>query len=111
MATQAKRSRVMNNALRILDEDRIELEGVCDLLKCSMPTAYRACRRGLEHLHTGPRRGGKIITSRQAVERYLARLNGIDLDGSQAVGDASSRSRRRQRELDGVDRELDAAGI
>jgi hypothetical protein len=101
----------MSTALRILDEDCLELEGVCELLRCSMATAYRACGRGLEHLHTGPQRGGKIITSRQAVERYLAKLNGIDLDGPAAVEAAPARSKRRQAELDRVDRELAAAGI
>jgi hypothetical protein len=102
----------MSTALRILDEDCIELEEVRHLLKCSMATAYRACRRGLEHLHTGPRRGGKIITSRQAVERYLARLNGIDLGAIAPVADVPARrTKRRERELSAVDRQLDAAGI
>jgi predicted site-specific integrase-resolvase len=101
----------MSTALRILDEDRIELEEVCELLKCSMTTVYRACRRGLEHLHTGPRRGGKIITSRQAVERYLAKLNGIDLDRPADVEQAPAHTKLQQRELDRVDRELAAAGL
>jgi hypothetical protein len=102
---------VMSNPLRILDEDRIELEEVCELLRISMATAYRYCRRGLEHLHTGPQRGGKILTSRQAVERYLAKLNGIDLDAPEAVEATPARTRRRQAELDRADRELAAAGI
>jgi hypothetical protein len=102
----------MSTALRILDEDRIGLEGVCELLECSMATAYRACRRGLEHLHTGPGRGGKIITSRQAVERYLAKLNDIDMDGNEAVeANGTRRTKARQRELDRVDAELAAIGI
>jgi hypothetical protein len=80
----------MSTALRILDEDRLEGEEVCEITGWSMVTFYRNCRqRGLEHLRTGPRRGSKIITSRQALERFLARLNGIDLDGPWA-GDRQS---------------------
>lgn len=102
----------MSTALRILDEDRLYGEDVCELLKWSMTTFYRACRRGLEHLHTGPRRGGKILTSRQAIERYLAKLNDIDLDGTAAVEEVPARrTKRRQAELASVDRQLDAIGI
>src|SRR5262249_40182701 len=101
----------MSTALRILDEDRLEIEGVCELLGCTKITVYRAFRRGLEHLYTGPQPGGKIITSRQAVERYLAELNGIDLDAPQAVEASAARTKRRQRELDRVDAELASIGM
>jgi hypothetical protein len=101
----------MSTSLRILDEDRLEGEEVCELLRWSMATFYRNCRRGMEHLHTGPRRGGKIITSRQAVERFLAKLNGIDLDAPEAVEATPARSRRREAELRRVDAALEAAGI
>ena len=60
---------------------------------------------------TPARRGGKIITSRQAVERYLAKLNGIDLDAPEAVEATPVRSKARQKELARVDAALAAAGI
>jgi len=101
----------MSTALRILDEDCLELDGVCELLRCSPATAYRAFHRGLEHLHTGPKRRGKIITSRQAVERYLAKLNGIDLQAADTAEASPLRTKRRQRELDRVDAELAAVGL
>jgi hypothetical protein len=108
----------MSNSLRVLSEERWDRDQVCALLGWSMQTFYRACRRGLEHLHTGPRSGGKIITSRQEVERYLATINGIDLDddASAAVSNPGSAptsppSRRRQRELARVDADLAADGF
>jgi hypothetical protein len=95
-------------SLRILDEDKIDVDGVCSLLECSRPSVYRAFRNGLEFLRTGPQPGGRTISSRQAVERYLAKLNGIDLgaDDSEATP-----SKRRKKELAEVDRQLAAAGI
>jgi hypothetical protein len=100
----------MSDALRILDEDLIDLEQVSEKLKISMATAYRYCRRGLEHLRTAGT-GGRILTSHQAVSRYLAKVNGIDLDAPEAVEASPARSKRRQKELAGVDRYLDSAGI
>jgi hypothetical protein len=101
-----------NNSLRVLDEDRLELPAVCGLLGWSLATAYRHCRRGLEHLCTGPGRRGKIITSRQAVERYLARLNGIE-DHADVVATTpgGTAGRRRVKRLAAVDDDLDRAGI
>jgi hypothetical protein len=101
----------MNNSLRILDEDRLELEGVCELLGWSMATAYRACRRGLDHLRTGPRRGGRIITSRQAVERYLAGLNDIGPDEHPTAEPTPAHAGNRRRELARIDKELAEDGL
>jgi hypothetical protein len=98
----------MSKSLRILDEDRLDIDGVCAVLECSRPTAYRALRAGLEHLYMGKQPGGKVVSSRQAIERYLAKLNGIDL-ADEASG--ATPSKRRQRELSEVDRKLAAAGI
>jgi hypothetical protein len=85
--------------LRILDEFKINIDGACELLgtvegPVHSDTVFRAMNRGgktpgggrvyLEHLHIG----GKIITSREAVERYLVAINGIELD---AVGARTGR--------------------
>ena len=71
----------MSQPLRILDEDKIDVDGVCAVLECSRRSVHRAFRNGLEFLRTGPQPGGRTISSRQAVERYLSVLNGIDLTG------------------------------
>jgi hypothetical protein len=97
----------MSSSLRILDEDVIWLEQVSADLKISMQTARRFCGRGLEFLKTAGT-GGRILTSRQAVARYLAKVNGIDPDAPDAVQEAPARSKRRQKELAGVDRYLDS---
>jgi hypothetical protein len=112
----------MSNPLRILGETRIDLEGVRPLLgtpekPASMATVRRAMNVGgrtpdggrvrLEYLKTGL----KIITSVEAVGRYLATLNGIDLDGPDAVEVTPARTGRRRRELARVDADLDRAGI
>jgi hypothetical protein len=98
----------MSKSLRILDEDKLDVDGACALLGVSRISVYRAFNRGLEHLNLGPMPGSKTVTSRQAVERYIAKLNGIDLgaDGSEATP-----SKRRKKELAEVDRQLAAAGI
>jgi hypothetical protein len=101
----------MSDALRILDEDLIDLEQVREKLKISMATAYRLCRRGLEHLKTAGT-GGRILTSRQAVARYLAKVNGIDpASGAAVEATPARRSKARERDLAGVDRYLDSVGI
>jgi len=112
----------MSTALRILNETRIDLEAARPLLgtaenPASMVTVRRATHIGartpdggrtyLEFLKTGL----KVITSVEAVERYLAAINGIDLDGSEAVeAPAPRQTKRRQQELARVDRELDLGG-
>jgi hypothetical protein len=110
----------MSNPLRILDEHRIDLDGICELLgtadkPASQATGRRAMNRGsatpdgwtyLEHLHVG----GKIVSSREAVERYLAAINGISLEPTEAVEAPPVRSKRRQGEIDRAKRELVAAG-
>ena len=102
----------MSNPLRILDEDRMERDDVCSFMGWEPVTFYRHLRRGLEHLRTGPGRGAKVLTSRQALERYLARLNGIESDGTDAVEEVPARrTKRREAELASVDRELAALGI
>jgi hypothetical protein len=111
----------MSHALQILNETRIDLNGARSLLgtpenPASMATVRRATHIGartpdgvrvrLEYLKTGL----KVITSVEAVERYLARLNGINPDGSGAV-EATPMRKARRRELERVDRELDRTGI
>jgi hypothetical protein len=110
------------HSLCILDEHRIDLDETCRLLGTSdtpahLTTALRAMNVGrkkpgggiayLEHLHVG----GKIITSREAVERYLAQLNGIALDGPNSAAEIPSLSKRRKKHLEWVDAELSKIGI
>jgi hypothetical protein len=91
----------MSNPLRILRETRIDLEEARPLLgtadkPASMATVRRATRVEartpgggrvyLEYLKTG----GKIVTSIEAVERYLAKLNGISPTGSDRTSGSPS---------------------
>jgi hypothetical protein len=100
----------MPASLRILDETRVDVDGASEILGVTPYTIYRAMKRDdLEYLRTGPRRGGKIITSREAIARYLAKVNG--LDASDTAGAGPARSKRRERELAKVDAALDKAGV
>jgi hypothetical protein len=109
----------MSDALRILGETRIGIEEVQKLLgtpdsPVHFSTAYRAMKSGLrtpsgdraclEHL----RIGGRLISSLEAVERFVAAINGLEPQDA-AAGPA--RSKARQRELDRIEAELNAAGI
>ena len=111
----------MSDPLQILNEHKIDKDEVGRLLGTAdspvhFTTVLRAMRRGyktptgeravLEHLHIG----GKIITSREAVERYLARINGIDLDKVDS-GSTSAPTKSRAKQLAKVDAALTAAGI
>jgi hypothetical protein len=111
----------MNKSLRILHETRIDLHEVCRLLGTAdkpvhFATAFRAMKPGalidgvrvpLEFLKTR----GKLVTSVEAVERYLAAINGIDLDDNAAEPRAPATTKQRARRVTEIDRELDAAGI
>ena len=112
----------MSVSLRVLDETRIDIEEAqrrlgTDDNPVHFTTVYRLMSRGLktpsgeraylEHLRVG----GKLITSVQAIERFVARTNGIDPDAPEPVQVAPALSKRRQAELDRVDRKLEAAGI
>jgi hypothetical protein len=60
----------------------------------------------------GARIGGRWVTTREAVQRFVERLTTAALGQVQPVGTSAIRtSARRQRELSRVDRALDAAGI
>jgi hypothetical protein len=111
----------MCNPLFILDEHRIGIEEACRLLgtaeKPAHPStvlrAMNAGRKGpgglayLEHLHVG----GKIVTSREAVERYLARLNGISPSDRGDPPEIPPRGKRHEDHLARVDAELTKLGI
>jgi hypothetical protein len=112
----------MSASLCILSEKRIDIEQAQRLLGTDdrpihFTTVYRLMKRGLrapsgerivlESVRVGLRR----ITSVEAIERFIAGINGLDLDGSEAGTASPARTRRRERELARVDRELDAAGI
>jgi hypothetical protein len=109
----------MSTSLRILDESRIDIEEAqrrlgTDNNPVHFTTVYRLMSRGLkspsgqrvtlDHLRVG----GRLITSIEAIARFVASTNGIDLEAPEAP---STRSKRRQAELDRIDRELAAAGI
>ncbi len=109
-------------SLRILDESRIDIEEAqrrlgTDDTPINFTSGYPLMSRGLktpsgerayvEHLRVG----GRLITSIEAIARFVAATNGIDLDAPEAVEASPARSKRRQAELDRVDRELAAAGI
>jgi hypothetical protein len=113
----------MSGALRILGETKIDVDEAGRQMgpegkPLHFTSVYRAMKLGrlaadgtrffLEHL----RNGGRLITSVEAVERYMARLNGIDLNAVETVEEEPARRvKRRERELAAVDRALDAAGI
>jgi predicted site-specific integrase-resolvase len=96
----------MDIAERILSEDTIELEDVCGLLKISMATARRHILRGLEHIRTGPRPGGKILTSRQAVMRFVTKLS----NPCQNQSDLRTSAQRRK-DLDRATREIESLAV
>jgi hypothetical protein len=52
-----------------------------------------------------------LITSVEAIERYVAKLNGLDGGTGDRDEPPLTRSKRRQAELARVDRELDEFGI
>jgi hypothetical protein len=63
------------------------------------------------HLEGG-RIGGKWVTTRQAIQRYVERLTAAVLaEGDLAGVPTTASSTRRQRELERVDHALDGAGI
>jgi hypothetical protein len=110
----------MSGALRILSETRIDVDDAGRRMgpegrPVHYTSVYRAMRLGrlapdgervrLEHL----RCGGRLMTSVEAVERYLARLNGIELDAAEE--NPARRTKRREAVLRAVDKELDAIGI
>jgi hypothetical protein len=104
---------------RVIDEDKIDIKGAARLIGVHFTTLIDKIKRGdqtpdggrayLGHLHIGGN-GSKILTSRQAVERYLRQINGI-ADDPAAVEASPTRSKRREKELAGVDRYLDSVGI
>jgi hypothetical protein len=112
----------MSASLQVLDETRIDVEEAqrrlgTDDNPIHFTTVYRLMSRGLktpggervtlEHL----RIGGRLITSVEAISRFVASINGINPDAPEAVESTPARTKRREAELAAVDRRLDAAGI
>jgi hypothetical protein len=112
----------MSASLRILSETRVDIDQArrrlgTDDRPVHHTTVYRLMSRGLqapsgervvlESVRVGLRR----ITSIEAIERFIAVTNGLDLDGPGAVESSPARSKRRQKDLAGVDRYLDSVGI
>jgi hypothetical protein len=108
----------MSASLRILDETRINIEEAqrrlgTDDTPIHFTTVYRFMSYGrrtpsgqrvtLEYIRVG----GKLMTSVEAIERFVAAINGIDL--AAAVEASPARTKRRARELVNCDRYLDAA--
>jgi len=99
--------------LRILQEQRIDIGEACVMLGTAARPAHpstvrRAMQRGdLEFLKIG----GKVETSIEAVERFVAVKNGIDPGTARSDKDVHTPSKRRERELSTVDAQLKAAGL
>jgi hypothetical protein len=74
----------MSSPLRVLRETRLDIAEARPYLgtptnPVSATTVRRAMkRRGLEYLRVG----GRLITSLEAIERYLARTNALDVEAS-----------------------------
>jgi excisionase family DNA binding protein len=97
-------------SVRILDDDEhMTFEEGAKLLKVSMSTFRRYWRGELEFMRTGPKRGGRYLTSREAIHRYLAKLNG-QAEPDPVESSPGRTTKRRQQELASVDRDLEAAG-
>jgi hypothetical protein len=112
----------MSVSLRVLDETRVDIEEAkrrlgTDETPIHFTTVYRLMNRGLksptgqritlEHL----RLAGRLITSVEAISRFVAATNGIPLDAPEVLETPSVRTKERAAELARVDRELAAAGI
>jgi Protein of unknown function (DUF1580) len=105
---------------QILDERRISLHETTRLLGTDgrpthLSTALRAITRGVKST-TGARVklealrvGGRWVTSREAVERFIMKLTGAALGEPEMP--AVETSAQRERELARVDRELVVAGF
>ena len=112
----------MASSIRILNETRIDIDGICLRLGTSdqpahYTTAFRLMTRGIKLAADGALRyleslkiGGRLFSSVEAIERFVARTNGIDLDAVEA-GSNSAPSKRRAKELARVDVDLAAAKI
>ena len=107
----------MSDPLRILREQKITLAQVCERLGADgqpvhFSTAFREATHGvltpdgqrvrLETLKLG----GRIMSSVEAVERFVAQTNGIDLAAVEAAP-ATASGKRRTKELAAIDRELE----
>jgi hypothetical protein len=113
----------MTDHSQILDEHKIDLHETTRLLGTNgkpthLSTALRAITKGIKSplgdrvFLEALRLGGRWITSREAVERFTARLTAAALGDTSNVGAPPNRTtRQRQRELDRVDRELTQAGF
>jgi hypothetical protein len=108
---------------QILDEQKISLAQSTRVLGTEdkpvhLSTALRAILKGIrtpsgDRIHLEALRvGGRWITSREAVERFASRLTAAALrEPQQASAPPIHTSRQREKELDRVDRRLDAAGF
>jgi hypothetical protein len=111
----------MASSIRILNETRIDIDGICERIggngKPAHPvTAFRLMTRGIK-LADGSREyleslkiAGRLFSSVEALERFVCKTNGIELDSVEA-GSTSAPSKRRAKELADVDVQLAAAGI
>jgi Protein of unknown function (DUF1580) len=109
-------------SLRILNETKVGIDETqrrlgADETPIHFTSVYRLMNRGvkapdgqrvyLEHLRVG----GKLITSLEAIERFVAATNGVDLDGAELIEALPASSKQRAKELAEIDRQLAAAGI
>ena len=111
----------MSRSLQILSETKIDIDGIrrslgTDNKPAHKSTVFRSMDPGIL-LDDGTRAtleflkiGGRLFSSVEAIERFVARINGIDLDTVE-VASTSTLSKRRIAELARVDAELTAAGI
>jgi hypothetical protein len=118
-STPAPGEHPMSVSIRILEETKIDVETTrkrlgTDGKPVHYATIYRLMNRGLETPDGGRahlehlRVGGKLVTSVEAISRFVAATNGIDL--ADAEGQPAPPA-ARAKELDRVDRELDRAGV
>ena len=94
----------------LIHENPITVDQACKMLNLEHSTIRRMFQRGLEHFRTSPGRGGKVMTSVPAIERYLAKMN--DPETPMSWGTPKNLPNlSRKAELERVERELDKAGI
>jgi hypothetical protein len=111
----------MSDRLRILGERRITLDEArahlgSDGRPIHFVTAWRAATRGVAapngervYLET-LKMGGRLVTSVEAVERFIARTNGISQEDVESSPETVS-GKARAKELARVDAELAAARL